>query len=92
MTIVFVGPGWLCQDYWTKCVTRNADLKCIEWNPFYTDQVYQTDTTVSWWKSKNLSADDFNQDDLKSLNCIMANKMHVDNCNLHWSSLQLNRS
>lgn len=37
MIIVFLGPGWLCQDYWTKCITKDTDGTCTEWNPFFTD-------------------------------------------------------
>ena len=37
MIIVFKGPGWLCQDYWTKCITKDTDGKCTVYNPFFTD-------------------------------------------------------
>ena len=84
LLIVFLGPGWLCQDYWTKCV-KYENGKCKVWNPFYTDQVYQTDVTIKWWKDKGLKAADFEQNELKIMNCLHKNKLL--NCDTYWSGL-----
>jgi hypothetical protein len=68
--IIFAAPGWLCQDYWTKCYTYNEAGVCTEWNPFFTDTLYQTKDSLEWWTAKNLTASDFNQDALTSLLCL----------------------
>ena len=45
--MIFAAPGWLCADYWTKCYAYdNTGNKCIEWNPFFTDSVYQTSESL----------------------------------------------
>lgn len=60
--IIFAAPGWLCANYWTKCYKFNeTDGTCIEWNPFYADTVYQNSDTLEWWRSKDLTKDNFNQ-------------------------------
>jgi len=38
LVIVFCGPGWLCKDYWTRCLLDDpsGDGTCQSWNPYYT--------------------------------------------------------
>lgn len=44
--VIFAAPGWLCEQYWQKCVTvtpvTDGDDKCA-WNPFYVDGPYYLD-------------------------------------------------
>ena len=87
MVIVFCGPGWLCQDYWTKCTIRDSAGLCTEYNPFYTDQVYHNDKTVKWWTDKNLKVEDFNPDGIKALNCLHGQKKSVAGCNEYWTEI-----
>jgi magnesium-transporting ATPase (P-type) len=68
--MIFAAPGWLCADYWTKCYTYDdTGIKCIEWNPFFTDNVYQNEDSISWWTSKSLTKDDFNKEALNKMIC-----------------------
>lgn len=68
--IIFAGPGWLCADYWTKCYKYDDTGKCIEWNPFFTDSVYQTSENLEWWSRKALTKDDFNKEALNQMICL----------------------
>jgi Ca2+ transporting ATPase len=50
--IIFAAPGWLCEPYWTKfteVTDPTTNTKKIEWNPFFTDNVYQNEDSIKWW-------------------------------------------
>jgi magnesium-transporting ATPase (P-type) len=70
MVIIFCGPGWLCKDYWTRCLDEGAggDV-CASWNPYYTTVVYENSDTLAWWQDKGLTNDDFDQGLLKDMTC-----------------------
>ena len=44
--MIFAAPGWLCADYWTKCYKYGDDGICTEWNPYFTDSVYQNADSI----------------------------------------------
>ena len=67
--IIFAAPGWLCADYWTKCFKYGDDGVCTEWNPFFTDSIYQNADSIEWWTSKGLTAENFNKEALDKMIC-----------------------
>lgn len=89
--IIFAAPGWLCNEYWTLCLERDANENCILYNPFYTDVEYIVDSTQTYWLDKELSNDDFDQTMLEILSCQNYLKEgNVDDfegdCNLFWDT------
>jgi len=44
--------------------------------------------TVKWWKSKELTYSDFNQDSLKNMNCQHKGLSDVAKCDEYWKGLQ----
>lgn len=74
--IIFAAPGWLCEDYWNKCVTMTMYDKCA-WNPFYADGPYYLENDLSdpvninWWKNKNLAVEDYDQTQLTKMTCMV---------------------
>lgn len=69
--IIFAAPGWLCEDYWTRCFNIDPldESKCLEWNPYYTNVLYHNEDSISWWTSKDLKRDDFNKDLIDKMIC-----------------------
>ena len=68
--IIFCGPGWLCKDYWRRCLDEgDAGDVCQTWNPYYTTVVYENGDTLAWWEEKELTDADFDQDLLKEMTC-----------------------
>jgi len=67
--MIFAAPGWLCADYWTKCYKYGDDGICTEWNPYFTDSVYQNADSIEWWSSKGLTAENFNKEALDKMVC-----------------------
>lgn len=69
--VIFAGPGWLCADYWTKCFKYDETdpTKCVEWNPFFADTLYQNADSIEWWSTKALQPADFNKEALDKLIC-----------------------
>ena len=69
LIVLFVAPGWICNDYWTKCLAYSAPGECSSYNPFYANTLYQTDETISWWQSLNLTKADYDTRLLDILIC-----------------------
>jgi magnesium-transporting ATPase (P-type) len=73
--IIFAAPGWLCEDYWNKCVSGSTKDGDCEWNPFYADGPYYLNNeesdpaNINWWKKKNLEVNNYNQIQLNKLYC-----------------------
>jgi calcium-translocating P-type ATPase len=68
--MIFAAPGWLCADYWTKCYAYDTTgVNCLEYNPFFTDSLYQTDDSITWWTSKGLTKESFNVNALNQMIC-----------------------
>ena len=69
---------------------RNPDTGlCNKWNPFYADGVYQTNLSINWWKAKKLNPFDFDEDRLKIMNCIHADKnQNVETCDTYWNGIK----
>jgi hypothetical protein len=60
---IFKGPGWLTEDYWSKCKPfkpGSNNTKCSKWNPFFIESLYISNKTNALWKSRNLTQADFN--------------------------------
>jgi hypothetical protein len=73
--LIFGAPGWLCENYWEKCVTgTTVDGDCA-WNPFYSDGPYYLENdskdpiNINWWKSKAIARESFDQDALNTFIC-----------------------
>jgi len=48
--IIFLGPmGWLTQPYGLLCNHHDQNGKCDVYNPFYANELYQTETTLAAW-------------------------------------------
>jgi len=69
--LIFAGSGNLTYAYQTKCFTFDSadSTKCIEWNPFFADGLYQTTQTKKWWSDLNLTKSDFNETALNNFFC-----------------------
>jgi len=67
--LIFVGPGYISQDYWTRCLKNADDGTCAEWNPFFTTEVYETSTSIKEWEERKLQPSNFNQDLLQKYTC-----------------------
>jgi len=78
--LIFGAPGWLCENYWEKCVSglrlsgEGAGDTCV-WNPFYADGPYylendsQDPTNINWWKAKEIPRDSFEIDAQNTFIC-----------------------
>ena len=69
--LIFAGSGNLTYAYQTKCFSFDPtdSTKCIEWNPFFADGLYQTTATVTWWTDLNLTKSDFNETAMNNFIC-----------------------
>lgn len=61
--------GWLTQPYGLLCLHKDQNDRCDVYNPFYANELYQTDITLADWKSLNLQVSDFDQTQLALLRC-----------------------
>ena len=69
MIVIFVAPGWVCNDYWTKCLAYSAPGECTSYNPFYANSLYQTAESVAWWQELDLARDQYDQGLLDIMIC-----------------------
>jgi Ca2+ transporting ATPase len=69
--LIFAGSGTVTYGYQTKCLNYSDDAQtnCTEWNPFFSDELYQTAATKKWWTNLNLTRDDFNSEALNNFVC-----------------------
>lgn len=50
---IFTLPGVMTENYWIACTTPVADMsKCENWNPFYTNVLYETDKSKILWERR----------------------------------------
>jgi len=70
--LIFGGNGYFTYEYQLKCLKFDTTdtTKCVEWNPFYASDLYQTKITQAWWKDLDLKAADFNQTLLQEFICV----------------------
>lgn len=63
---------------------------CKSWNPYYTNEVIETDTiSKEHWRKRNVPLAEFNQDLLKKYNCEYFNKELAtpEDCDAWWKTL-----
>jgi magnesium-transporting ATPase (P-type) len=61
--ILFTAEGWFVKNYTSSCLRYDTTetTKCVEWNPFYANNLYQDKVSQTWWTTKKLSQNDFNK-------------------------------
>lgn len=43
----------MTENYWMACTTPVTDMsKCEEWNPFYTNVLYETEKSKVLWEKR----------------------------------------
>jgi Ca2+ transporting ATPase len=81
IVIIFTAEGWFVKDYSTSCFkfSETEPKTCVEWNPFFTQVLYQDTYSANYWTQKQLSYKDFNQDLLKEFSCDIYAQTHEKN-------------
>lgn len=51
IVIMFTAEGWFVENYTSSCFKFAVDdpKKCIEWNPFYANDLYVDSISQKWW-------------------------------------------
>ena len=63
--VIFAGPFFLTNDYWSLCTEALAPVNgvaqkgCKVYNPYFTNVLYMDKPEMKFWADKNLQASDF---------------------------------
>ena len=91
--VIFLVPGRLTENYWVACTEPVDNIsKCQDWNPFYTNDLYETKLSKKIWEDRGIvDSDHYDQKLLKKLNCIMHKEVNPEwdetKCDEYYKSL-----
>lgn len=90
---IFCLPGVMTQNYWQSCTVEAADMNsCTSWNPYYTNDLYETDKSKAIWIKRQLTPDMYDQALLQQMNCEVYAEKNAEweytdaNCNTLWAA------